>query len=147
MISFSLMCENGHEFDGWFQNTAAYDDQASMGVVTCPACGSAKVEKGLMAPGIPAKSNKKGDARPPVYAGAPDHKTKELVEQVRKLKEHIAEHSEYVGSRFPEEARKIHYEEAEQRGIYGEASLEEAKELIEEGVDVLPVPTLPEEHN
>ena len=147
MISFTLVCEKGHEFDGWFQNSAAFEEQVKKRIVTCPSCGSAKVEKGLMAPAIPAKSNRKDADKAPVHGGAPDPKTRELIEQVRKLRDHIAENSEYVGDRFPEEARKIHYEETEARGIYGEASLEEARELLEEGVEVLPVPNIPEDHN
>ncbi len=147
MISFTLCCDNGHEFDGWFRNGAAFDEQVAASALSCPACGSEKVEKALMAPGIPAKSNKKTGTPPGVYAGAPDPKVKELIEQVRKLRQHVEDTAEYVGDKFPEEARKIHYEETEKRGIFGEASVEEARELLEEGVEVLPVPTLPEDHN
>ncbi len=147
MISFSLACEIGHVFDGWFRNGAAFEEQAAAGALACPVCGSQKVEKALMAPNIPAKANKKGDAETAVYAGTPDPKVKELIEQVRQLRQHVENTAEYVGDKFPEEARKIHYEEAEKRGIFGEASVEEARELLEEGVEVLPVPTLPEDHN
>ena len=147
MISFSLCCENGHEFDGWFRNGAAFDEQVAAGTLACPVCGSEKVEKALMAPNIAAKSNKQDDAKQGVYAGAPDPKAKELIEQVRRLRKHVEETAEYVGDKFPEEARKIHYEEEEKRGIYGEASAEEARDLIEEGVDVLPIPSVPEDHN
>ena len=147
MISFSLACENGHGFDGWFRNGAAFDEQAAAGELACPVCGSQKVEKALMAPNIPAKANKKSDAEPAAYAGAPDPKVKELIEQVRQLRQHVEDTAEYVGDKFPEEARKIHYEETEKRGIFGEASLDEARELVEEGVEVLPIPQLPEDHN
>ena len=148
MISFSLSCDKGHEFDGWFRNSAAFDEQAEKGILECPVCGSHAVTKGLMAPAIPAKSNTKSDdAKAPVFAGEPDPKMAELVEQVRQLRNHVESTADYVGDKFPEEARKIHYEEAEKRGIYGEASLEEARDLIEEGVGVLPIPRVPEDHN
>jgi hypothetical protein len=150
MISFSLLCDNGHEFDGWFRNGAAFDEQASAGALACPVCGSEKVEKGLMAPSIPAKSNRADDTiatKKPVYSGTPDPKVVELMEQVRRLRKHVEDTAEYVGDKFPEEARKIHYEETEKRGIFGEASVEEARDLLDEGVEVLPVPSLPEDHN
>ena len=147
MISFSLACENGHGFDGWFRNGAAFDEQAAAGTLSCPVCGSEKVEKSLMAPNSPAKSNRKSAVPQGVYAETPDPKVKELVEQVRQLRQHVEDTAEYVGDKFPEEARKIHYEETEKRGIFGEASVEEARELLEEGVEVLPIPKLPEDHN
>lgn len=147
MISFSLICDKGHEFEGWFSNSAAFDEQSKKGILECPVCGSHSITKGLMAPAIPAKSNTKGDTKSPVFAGQQDPKMAELVEQVRQLRNHVESTADYVGDKFPEEARKIHYEEAEKRGIYGEASLEEARDLIEEGVGVLPIPSVPEDHN
>ena len=146
MIRYDLECAQGHEFDGWFSNSASFDKQAEAGVVECPVCGSCDVHKALMAPGIPAKSNSKSDAQP-VMQNAAGTPAAELTEMIRKLRTHVEENSEYVGPRFAEEARKIHYEETEARGIYGEASLEDARELTEEGIDVQPLPILPEEHN
>ena len=146
MIRYDLECAQGHEFDGWFSNSASFDKQAEAGVVECPVCGSCDVHKALMAPGIPAKSNSKSDAQP-VMQNAAGTPAAELTEMIRKLRTHVEENSEYVGPRFAEEARKIHYEETEARGIYGEASLEDARELTEEGIDVQPLPLLPEEHN
>lgn len=146
MIRYDLECAQGHAFDGWFSDSASFDKQAAAGIVECPMCGTSDVHKALMAPGIPAKSNTKSDHQP-VMQNAPNTTAAELTEMVRKLRKHVEENSEYVGPRFAEEARKIHHEESEARGIYGEASLEEARELTEEGIEVQPLPLLPEEHN
>ena len=146
MIRYDLECAQGHAFDGWFSDSASFDAQAEAGVVECPVCGTSDVHKALMAPGIPTKSNAKSDAKP-VMQNAPNTPAAELTDMIRKLRAHVEENSEYVGPRFAEEARKIHYEESEARGIYGEASLQEARELDEEGIEVQPLPLLPEEHN
>jgi len=150
MIRYDLICEQFHTFDGWFRDSAAYDQQAAVGLVTCPVCGSAQVEKQLMTPGLPVRSNRRNETAPQprqLAAGAADQKMNELVSAVRRLKAHVEANADYVGERFPEEARKIHYEEAEARAIYGEASLEDAAALSEEGIDVQPLPKLPEESN
>lgn len=147
MIRYDLICEQGHAFDGWFRNSAAYDDQAKQGLVSCTVCGSAKVEKQLMAPGIPMKSNRRGDPPQKMVAGPVDPRLAAMIEMVREMRKHVQENAEYVGERFAEEARKIHYEEAEHRGIYGEASPAEASALIEEGIAVHPLPRLPEDGN
>lgn len=147
MIRYALTCDGEHSFEGWFRDSAAFDMQKNAGEVACPVCGSVSVEKALMAPAV---STRRPEATVPVAAAnpaMPDPKLSEMVEAVRRLKQHIAETSEYVGERFPEEARKMHYEEAGARAIHGEASLEEARALLEEGVSILPLPTLPEEHN
>jgi len=149
MIHYDLICDKGHAFDGWFRNSAAYDEQAAQGLVSCSVCGSAKVEKQLMAPGIPVKGNRKAEpsqARTMV-AGPVDPRLAHLMQMVREMRKHVEENAEYVGDRFAEEARKIHYEEAEHRGIYGQASPDEAKALIEEGIVVHPLPRLPEDGN
>ena len=147
MIHYDLTCEKGHAFDGWFRNSAAYDEQASRGLVTCSQCGSAKVEKQLMAPGIPVKSNRKDDGPRKMVAAPADPKLAELMTMMREMRRHVEENAEYVGDRFAEEARKIHYEETEQRGIYGQTTPDEAKALIEEGIAVHPLPRLPEDGN
>ena len=147
MIHYDLICEKGHPFDGWFRDSAAYDEQAAKGFVTCTSCGSAKVEKQLMAPGIPAKSNRKDDAARKMVAGPVDPRLAMMMQMVREMRKHVEENAEYVGDRFAEEARKIHYEETEHRGIYGEASPDDAKALIEEGIAVHPLPRLPEDGN
>ncbi len=146
MIRYDLECAKGHTFDGWFSDSASFDKQAKAGIVECPVCGTSDVHKALMAPGIPTKSNAKSDAQP-VMQNATGTPADELTQMIRKLRKHVEENSEYVGANFAEEARKIHYEESEARGIYGEASLDDARELSEEGIDVQPLPLLPEEHN
>ena len=152
LIEAGLACQqvtvtgDGRHFDAVVVSEA-FDGQLKRKLIECPTCGSTKVRKALMAPSIPAKSNRKDEGKQPVYAGAPDPKMAELVEHVRRLRKHEEESAVYVGDKFPEEARKFHYEEAEKRGIYGEASVEEARDLLDEGVEVLPVPTLPEDHN
>jgi hypothetical protein len=147
MIHYDLICDKGHAFDGWFRDSAAYDEQAGRGLVTCSVCGSAKVEKQLMAPGIPAKSNRKDSAPKKMVGGPVDPRLAAMMEMVREMRKHVEANAEYVGDRFAEEARKIHYEESEHRGIYGEASPDEAKALVEEGIAVHPLPRLPEDGN
>ena len=147
MIHYDLTCEKGHAFDGWFRNSAAYDEQAAKGLVSCAVCGSVKVEKQLMAPGIPVKSNRREQGPQKMVSAPADPRLAQLVEMMREMRRQVEENAEYVGDRFAEEARKIHYEESEHRGIYGEASLEDAKALVEEGIAVHPLPRLPEDGN
>jgi hypothetical protein len=147
MIHYDLICKHGHPFDGWFSNSAAYDEQRNTGGVVCPQCGTAEVDKQIMAPSIPRKSNRKSEARNQVFSGSADPRMKLLVEKMRELRQHIESHADYVGDRFAEEARRIHYKEADERGIYGEATAEDARSLIEEGIDVQPLPLLPEDRN
>ncbi len=167
MIRYALNCERGHSFESWFQNSAAYDKQAKRGLIACPICGSAKVEKAIMAPRLSRADA--GEASPmpmnvpmpvpmpptpplpvpmpakaPVMMSPPEH---ELRKKLKELREHITKNSDYVGARFPEQARKIHYGEIEHRSIYGEASPDEAKELHEEGIEFHPLPILPDEFN
>ena len=142
MISFSLACENGHAFEGWFASSEAFERQLAAEDVGCPVCGSHEVSKALMAPRV-ATSRKR--ASMPVAAHVKQEP--EEVTVLRKIRKHLTENAEYVGSRFPEEARRIHYEEAEKRGIYGEATTAEAQALAEEGIDFRPLPVLPEDHN
>ena len=141
MIRFALLCDKDHEFDGWFKDSAAFDQQAGDGEIACPYCGSTTVSKGLMAPNIAAKSNRKVTAA----AAAPD--AADVVETFRKMREYVQENSDYVGDKFAEEARRIHYDEADARSIYGEATIDDARELNDEGIDVLPLPALPEDQN
>jgi hypothetical protein len=155
MIRYRLNCRKGHEFEGWFANSAAFDRQAKLGSLACPTCGSRKITKSLMAPGIAKTARRKRAARPseaPAEEAPKPHTHRvaahsELAAVMRKVRAEIEAKSEYVGPRFPEEARKIHYEEAPARGIYGEATAEEAKDLSEEGIEFFPLPTLPEDHN
>ncbi len=148
MIHYQLKCEKRHEFDAWFANSTAFDRQRKRGLVACPRCGSLKVEKALMAPSIPKKGRRKSSE---TQSPSPEtHRVAahgELAQAMRKLRAEIEAKSEYVGPRFPEEARKIHYEETPARGIHGEASREEARALREEGIEFFPLPILPEDQN
>ncbi len=155
MIRYALHCDNGHDFESWFANSAGYDKQAKRGLVTCPACGSAKVEKAIMTPRLgrgetadrppPTPSALPASAKTPVAMMSPPER--ELRKKLKELREHITKNADYVGPRFPEQARKIHHGEVEHRSIYGEASPEEAKELHDEGVEFHPLPILPDEFN
>ena len=146
MIRYDLQCDKGHEFDGWFASSDAFDEQQKRGLVECARCGSVKIEKQLMAPGIPAKSNRKS-APVALHSGPADPRMAEMMQVMRDFRKHVDATSEDVGSQFAEEARKIHYKEVEDRGIRGQATREEAIELIEEGINVHPLPVLPEEGN
>lgn len=150
MIRYQLICDKGHAFDGWFSVSAAFDKQRASGQLQCPACGTSQVDKALMTPAVPGKDKGKakpeGDDKPQAVFQA-DPKEAELRTALRKLREHVTSNADYVGDRFAEEARKIHYKEAESRGIYGEASADEAKSLSEEGIEFHPLPVLPEDRN
>jgi hypothetical protein len=151
MILYALRCGKGHEFEAWFANSGAFDGQQKRGLLICPVCSTRKVTKALMAPSVakPAKSRPpkkgEGETRPAETQRVVAYR--ELAPTMRRLRAEIEANSEYVGPRFPEEARKIHNEEAPARGIHGEATAEEAKALREEGIEFFPLPILPEEHN
>ena len=160
MIRYALACAKGHAFESWFPNSAAYDKQAKRGLVTCPVCGDSKVEKAIMAPKL-SGTRRRGKASLPVAAldapAPPNPATapvammspqeSELRQKLKELREHLTQNADYVGTKFPEEARKMHYGETEHRSIYGEASAEDAKELHEEGIAFHPLPVLPDERN
>jgi hypothetical protein len=129
VIVYNLRCKNGHEFEGWFQSGEAFDVQCAQRKLLCPMCDTHQVEKAIMAPAVAGTKKK----------SAKDELTK-MRQFVTGMRKYVEENAEYVGPSFPEEARKIHYGESEERHIYGEATLKEAKELIEEGVDVAPLP-------
>lgn len=143
MIKYSLICEKEHDFEGWFGSSEDYDKQRKRGFVECPQCGSKKISKALMAPGVAGTKKSSDTAITNVVSKVPE----EIVTKIREIKQHIEKTSENVGDKFPEEARKIHYGESEARGIYGKASVKEAVELAEEGVNVVPIPDLPEDKN
>lgn len=136
MIVYNLRCENSHEFEGWFKDSVAFDEQAANGKLICPLCETRKVEKALMAPAV-AGTKKRGASSGGVSSPA---ELKQMRQFMTGLRKYVQEHAEYVGPKFPEEARKIHYGETEERHIYGEATIKEAHELMEEGVDVAPMP-------
>jgi hypothetical protein len=161
MIRYALVCERGHDFESWFQDSAAYDKQVKRELVTCPQCGSAKVEKAIMAPRLSTTAKKRtapietpaavtaGPAAPaapaPVAMISPQEQ--EFRAKLKELRDHLVKNADNVGAKFPEEARKMHYGEIEHRSIYGVASPDEAKELSEEGVEFHPLPPLPDERN
>ncbi|MPZ59511.1 MAG: DUF1178 family protein [Rhizobiales bacterium] len=169
MIRYALACDNRHEFESWFQNSAAYDKQVKRGLVMCPVCGSAKVEKAIMAPQLARTDTDASAMRLPetveasaeaVSVATPEDKTpdktpvamlspqeQEFRKKLKELRDHLTRNSDNVGPQFPEEARKMHYGEIEHRSIHGEASPEEAKALAEEGIPFHPLPMLPDERN
>ena len=128
MILFSLLCHQGHEFDGWFKDGAAFDGQAASGDIECPQCGDRSVRKAPMAPCIHT-----GRA----VAAETSYGLREVLQEVRRV---VEENCTYVGTDFPDEVRRQHYGEAEERAVYGEASAEEVRALSDEGVEVLPLP-------
>ena len=129
MIVYSLRCKNGHEFEGWFRDSVAFDSQSGDGLLCCPTCNSRRVEKSMMAPSLASSR----DAKPRRELGT----TRQFMTGLRK---YVQENAEYVGPNFAEEARRIHYGETADRHIYGETTQEEALALEEEGVDVAPLP-------
>jgi hypothetical protein len=157
MIHYHLRCERGHAFESWFQSSSAYEAQEKRKLVNCPTCGSAKVERAIMAPQIVSKKGREAPVPTPA-AAASDAATpastpllmaqeRELRAKLKELRDHIVKNADNVGERFPNEARKMHYGDIEHRPIYGEASPDEARALIEEGVDVAPLPVLPNDRN
>lgn len=142
MIRYELSCDNGHAFEGWFGSAGDFDRQQTMALVSCPSCGSVHVAKRLMAPSVSTARKKERRQELVVQAGQ-----KEMMAKLREVVTTIRANSEDVGERFPEEARKIHYGETEQRGLIGRASAEEVRDLLEEGVDVAPLPVLPDDTN
>jgi hypothetical protein len=155
VILYNLICDKRHDFESWFPNSAAYDKQAKRGLVSCPVCGSAKVEKAIMAPRLARKDKSTSIAAPveevaseattPVAMISPQEQ--EFRKKLKELRDHLTANADNVGKKFPEEARKMHYGETEHRSIYGEASPQDAKELHDEGIEFHPLPVLPDERN
>ena len=168
MIKYSLVCKKGHEFESWFAGSEAFEEQASRGLVECPFCGSKNVSKALMTPSVSTSRKKEiraeamrqlaarpaapveGEVLPPAASGPVallDENQQKLREAIRELHAKVTENTVDVGEKFAEEARKIHDGEAPERPIRGQASLKQAKELLDDGIPVLPVPSLPEDNN
>ncbi|MFV3131210.1 DUF1178 family protein [Niveispirillum sp. KHB5.9] len=147
MILFDLKCSQGHRFEGWFRNGAAYEAQAASHAITCPMCGDAKVDKAPMAPAIAkggrSRDREEASAAPPAVPDAAQEAQGEIMRQLRELRSQVEKNADYVGEQFAEEARKIHYGEAEGRAIYGETSVEQAEALREEGVPIARIPWVP----
>ena len=156
MIRYHLRCDRGHAFESWFQSSSAYETQEKRKLVSCPACGSVKVERAIMAPQIVSKNSRDSAAPPPAVStevAAPAStplmmaQERELRAKLKELRDHIVKNADNVGERFPNEARKMHYGDIEHRPIFGEASPEEARSLFDEGVEVSPLPVLPDDRN
>ena len=131
MIVYNLRCAQSHEFEGWFKDSAAFDAQAAAAKLICPVCNSRKIEKAIMAPAVAGTKN--------ADLSAPEEMRK-MRQFMTGLRKYVQDNAEYVGPRFAEEARKIHYGETEERQIYGESTVKEAVELVEEGIDVAALP-------
>lgn len=171
MIKYTLVCDSAHSFEGWFRNSHDFETQCDRQLVGCPICGAVDIKKGLMAPSVstsrtretmsvpattdqpPAETPAPAAAKPAAASMQPsallpvDVRQKEIVEALREVRARIVENSENVGRDFADEARKMHYGEAEARSIYGETTSQDAEALIDEGIAVLPLPELPEDKN
>ena len=158
MIRYALRCEGDHNFESWFQDSAAFDTQVKRRLVSCPVCNSVKIEKAIMAPRIASKKGRETAPPPPAPAPASAAtetaptpllmaQERELRAKIKELRDHIINNADNVGESFPNEARKMHYGEIEHRPIYGDASPDEARALIDEGVEVSPLPVLPDDRN
>lgn len=160
MIRYTLVCEQSHGFESWFKNSDVFDRQVAGKLLACPVCGSAEVQKAVMAPAIAARSKRRAAAPPSPEEDAPpasvqektpmamlSERERELREKLRELRDHLVKNADYVGHDFPEQARRMHYGETERRSIYGEASPDEAAALSEEGIEFHPLPHLPDDRN
>ncbi|PDT13789.1 hypothetical protein CO670_26545 [Rhizobium sp. J15] len=142
MIRYSLTCDSAHEFEGWFSESVDFDRQVATGFLTCPVCHSAAISKLLMAPSV--STARKKDERQTL---AMDAMRREALDKLKEAVAAVKANSEDVGTKFPEEARKIHYGEADARGIIGQATIDEAQALVEEGIEIAAIPVLPEDVN
>jgi len=161
MIRYALACDQAHEFESWFPSAEGYEAQVARGLVTCPMCGSGKVEKQIMAPSIGRKERERGampERGPTAQPQAPEvlapqpvallsEKEQAFRAMLNAVREHVTKNSDYVGPRFVDEARKMHYGETEHRSIYGEANPMDAAALLEEGIEVHPLPIAPDDRN
>lgn len=142
MIRYALACPAGHAFESWFRSSADFDAQARRGFVCCPECGSPRIEKQIMAPAV--RTGEATAARPVMLA---DPREAEMRRVLQAYRQFVEAHAEPVGDRFAEEARRIHYGETEARAIYGAATAADVHALLEEGVEVAPLPILPNEQH
>jgi hypothetical protein len=162
MIRYALACDNGHEFESWFPSSASYDAQAERGLVECPVCGSSTVTKQLMAPALgrkgarPAADTAPAQAAPGLPVPAPaapapmallSEREQAIRAMIKAVREHVTKNADYVGDQFASEARKMHYGETDHRSIYGEAKPDDARALMEEGIEVHAIPLLPDDRN
>ncbi len=157
MIHYQLRCSHAHSFDGWFRDSAAFEQQAASGLVDCPECGDTKVERALMTPAVPKKGPRPAAPEPPPAPAAPAEAPAPVAKpapsgppmpaqvfaMLQRVRAEIEKNCDYVGEQFADEARKIHRGESDPRGIYGEATEEQAEALADEGIDVNRVPWVP----
>ncbi len=147
MIHYQLQCAEGHGFDGWFRDSAAFDRQSAEGLLECPNCGDTAIVRALMAPAVPRR--RAVAAMPPAppaqapAAVAGDKMPAELRARLQQLRSEVERHCDYVGPEFAEEARRIHRGESDRRGIYGEATAEQTEDLAAEGIEVARIPWVP----
>jgi hypothetical protein len=154
VIRYALTCEAGHGFESWFRASEDFEKQRKKNLIACPTCNSTQVEKQIMRPSV-ARRDKGGARKEKLPASAEETspvavmspQEQELRAKLKELREHVTKNADYVGDKFPDLARQMHYEEVERRSIYGEAKPDEVKSLIEEGVEVHPLPVLPEDRN
>ncbi len=132
MIKYQLTCDSNHEFEGWFRNSADFDVQSDDGLIECPSCGSDEVRKAVMAPAVKRRSGSRDDRLSAIK--------NEIIHAAARARDYVEKNFDYVGDKFPEEARKIHYGESKKRGIFGEATRTEVRDLVTEGVEVAPLP-------
>ena len=133
MIRYALICEHEHGFEAWFGSSSDYDDQAARGLVECPLCASKRVAKQIMSPAVAGtKRTQSPEVTPQMHAM--------FMEAAGKVRKHVEDNFDYVGDQFAKEARDIHEGRAEDRGIYGEASPAQVKDLVEDGVKIAPLP-------
>jgi hypothetical protein len=151
MIRYALACETGHRFEAWFSDSAAFERQRAQGHVGCPECGDLRVEKALMAPAVaparrkdapPSPKAPPAEAAPPVPSSPPPAPA-QIADAVRALHKSLREKADYVGDRFAQEARRRHVEDGDARPVWGEATLGQARELLDDGVPIAPLPPLP----
>jgi hypothetical protein len=137
MIRYALICEHAHEFEGWFGSSADFDDQLARGLLDCPVCASKAVRKQIMAPAVSGTKKRGAPAEPAQPTQAM------MLEAMGRLRQHVEENFDDVGDTFAKEARAIHEGKSEARGIYGQATPTEVRELVEDGVPVAPLPPEP----
>jgi hypothetical protein len=152
LIRYALVCEAGHGFESWFRSSDDYETQRKKNLVACPTCGSASVEKQIMRPSVartdrpaPRSEAQAAGEKAPVAMMSPQEQ--EFRKKLKELRDHVTKNADYVGEKFPELARQMHYDEIEHRSIYGEAKPDEVRELLDEGVEVQPLPILPDDRN
>ena len=143
MIRYALVCAKDQGFEAWFRSSADFDEQADAGDIVCPVCGDDQVRKAIMAPAVAKSSgaSERADVSPAATDVSPEQRAAmALGKALEALHRHVAETCDYVGDKFAEEARRMHYGETEHRDIYGETTLDEARELLDEGIEALPLP-------